>query len=198
MTTNEIPTGLSVWEQDVYQLLIDHVAKESQVVDQYDELLEGSTDHVRFLLELIVEDELRHHALYDQWAATFKSFGSFVEPANGVPDLGRRWSKRPAAVRAGFTVMACGFRGDRCPALRGEPCPLAKEADAIVVAFPRGDVRGQALLKAHEQLHGSVPVVVEEPAQGFDDHARCRLVSGGPSPELRSALGEVVALYDQG
>jgi hypothetical protein len=43
-----------------------------------------------------------------------------------------------------------------------------------------------------------VPVVVEEPAQGFDDHARCRLVSGRPSPALRNALGELVALDDQG
>ena len=87
MTTNEIPTGLSVWEQDVYKLLVDHVAKESQVVDKYDDLLEGSTDHVRFLLELIVEDELRHHAVYTEWAETFKSFASFVEPADGVPTL---------------------------------------------------------------------------------------------------------------
>ena len=87
MTPNEAPTGLSVWERDIYELLVDHVAKESQVVDEYDELYEGSTGHVRFLLGQIVEDELRHHAIYEEWAETFRSFSTFVEPADGVPNL---------------------------------------------------------------------------------------------------------------
>jgi hypothetical protein len=89
MTVNETPAGLSVWEREVYDLLVDHVAKESGVVDEYDELVEGSTGHVRFLLELIVEDELRHHRVYEEWAQTFRSFGTFVEPADGVPNLVR-------------------------------------------------------------------------------------------------------------
>jgi hypothetical protein len=115
-----------------------------------------------------------------------------------VEKPGGRWAMRRDAVRAGFTVMACGYRGDRCPALRGDPCPLAGEADTIVVAFPRGDERGQALLEAHEQLHGSVPVVVEVPSRDTDGQATCRLVSGRPSPELRQALGEALHLDDQG
>jgi hypothetical protein len=109
-----------------------------------------------------------------------------------VEKPGGRWAMRRDAVRAGFRVMACGYRGDRCPALRGDPCPLAGEADAIVVAFPRGDVRGEALLKAHERLHGSVPVIVAVPSDGLDRGATCRLVSGRPDPELRHALDEAL------
>jgi RimJ/RimL family protein N-acetyltransferase len=109
---------------------------------------------------------------------------------------GGRWAMRRDAVRAGFTVMACGYQGDRCPALRGDPCPLAGQADVIVVAFPRGDARGEALVEAHEQLHGSVPVVVEVPSRELDGRATCRLVSGRPSPELRHALDEALALDD--
>jgi hypothetical protein len=87
MTTNETPAGLSVWEREVYDLLVDHVTKESEVVDEYDELLERSTGHVRFLLKLIIEDELRHHELYQEWAKTFRSFGTFEEPVDGVPNI---------------------------------------------------------------------------------------------------------------
>ena len=117
-----------------------------------------------------------------------------------VEKPGGRWAMRRGAVQAGFTVLACGYRGDRCPALAGDPCPLAGEADAIVVAFPAGDARGQALLEAHERLHGGVPVLVEVPARDLDGDGRstCRLVAGRPSPEVRSALGEALGLDEQG
>ena len=105
-----------------------------------------------------------------------------------VEKPGGRWEGRRRAVRAGFHVMACGYRGDRCPALRGETCPLAEEADAIVVAFPSGDPRGQALVDAHQQLHGDVPVLVPVPATRMEEPAACRLVSGRPSFELRERL----------
>jgi rubrerythrin len=52
-----------VWEREVYQLLVEHVTTEAEVLDGYDELIERSSDHVRFLLELIAEDEARHHAV---------------------------------------------------------------------------------------------------------------------------------------
>jgi hypothetical protein len=115
-----------------------------------------------------------------------------------VEKPGGRWARRRNATRAGLAVMACGYRGDHCPALRGDSCALAGQADAIVVAFPRGDARGDALLKAHGQLHASVPVVVEVPSVALDGRATCRLVSGRPSPELRHALDEALDLDDEG
>jgi hypothetical protein len=90
--------------------------------------------------------------------------------------------------------MACGHPGQRCPALAGEPCPLAEGADAIVMAFPSGDPRGEALLHAHEQLHGGVPVVVELPTQDADGTAACRLATGTLSPELQDRLEQVLEL----
>jgi hypothetical protein len=87
MTMNETPAGLSVWEREVYDLLVEHVAKEREVVEDYDALLESSTGHVRFLLGLIVADELRHHELYQEWAKTLRSFASLEEPPDGVPNL---------------------------------------------------------------------------------------------------------------
>jgi len=88
MMEHEAPAGLSVWERDVYLLLVDHIAKESEVLGRYDELLPDAAPHVRFLLELIAEDEARHHAVFEQWAATFESFATLVTPPeDGVPNL---------------------------------------------------------------------------------------------------------------
>ncbi len=78
---------------------------------------------------------------------------------------GGRWAGAAAAGDAGFTLAACGGpRPDgraRCPVLRGERCPLAADADVIIVALPPGDARAEALLSGHRRLHGGVPVIVE-------------------------------------
>jgi hypothetical protein len=88
MIENEAPAGLSVWERDVYLLLVDHIAKESEVLGRYDELMAGAAPHVRFLLELVAEDEARHHAVFEQWAETFKGFATLdAPPDDGVPNL---------------------------------------------------------------------------------------------------------------
>ncbi len=77
---------------------------------------------------------------------------------------GGRWHAEDAARAAGFDVLACPgpSRGwSTCPALRGEPCPLAAGADVIVDA-QRGDL-GADLQGAHERLHPTVPLCVELP-----------------------------------
>jgi len=79
--------GLSVWEQDLYDLLLDHVKSESEVLDRYGSLADTAPGHVRFLVELIAEDEARHHALFEQWAAAIKAAGTFQQAEDGVPDL---------------------------------------------------------------------------------------------------------------
>ena len=89
MDVNEIPAGLSVWERDVYQLLVEHVTTEAEVLSGYDELIERSSDHVRFLLELIAEDEARHHAVYERWVKSFEGLASLSQPEDGVPNLAR-------------------------------------------------------------------------------------------------------------
>src|SRR5262245_6955937 len=78
---------------------------------------------------------------------------------------GGRWWGATAGQAAGRTFISCaGRRGLRpsCPALAGVPCPLAAEADAIVVAnLPEHGEHWPALLAAHAELHPGVPVCVE-------------------------------------
>jgi hypothetical protein len=76
---------------------------------------------------------------------------------------GGRWHAEQEAHAAGLQVLTCAGPSEEasCPALNGEPCPLAAAADAIVVARPRDEDAWQGLLEAHASVHPGVPVCLE-------------------------------------
>ena len=65
----------------------------------------------------------------------------------------RSWGDAMAAVRSGITVMVCGGPGRHphqdCPVLRGQPCPLAHGADAIIVATDPDAAETAELISRH-------------------------------------------------
>jgi len=99
--------------------------------------------------------------------------GGHDRPRVLVETPGGRWDAGDEAAKAGLQVLACsGPRPPRyrCPALSGEPCPLAAGADAIVVARPPDDERWSEIAASHARLAPGVPVCVE-PRAGVDDEA---------------------------
>jgi hypothetical protein len=81
---------------------------------------------------------------------------------------GGRWSGEATARAAGMSVMICpgpSAHHGRCPALRGERCPLASGADAIFCALQPEDPQREELLTAHATVHPEVPLYVK----GIDD-----------------------------
>jgi GNAT superfamily N-acetyltransferase len=83
-----------------------------------------------------------------------------------------RWHAAHEARAAGIQVVGCpGPQGGPrdCPALSGEPCPLAADADVIVVSHPPDDARWRELLEAHADLHPGVPVCLEPGGFAVDD-----------------------------
>ena len=87
-----------------------------------------------------------------------------------------RWRGGLTSVGPTMNVMVCpgppvGYR-TRCPALMGEPCPLAAEADAIVVARFIDDEIGRELLDAHLRTSPGVPVLVETSAKPLETSAK--------------------------
>jgi hypothetical protein len=86
---------------------------------------------------------------------------------------GARWRAEEAARAAGVHVLVCPgptARWCRCPALAGRPCPLASSADAVVDAVdPDASVAGRALLRAHHEVQGRTPLVLDRPASGDAD-----------------------------
>jgi hypothetical protein len=89
MDVPDRPVGLSVWEEELYAALVEHIQAESQLLARYEGLAAEAPAHVRYLIELIAEDEARHHRIYEQWAATIRDSGAFVVPSDGLPDLAR-------------------------------------------------------------------------------------------------------------
>ena len=88
-----------------------------------------------------------------------------------VEGAGGHWHAEDAARAAGLQLLACpGPRNGRrdCPVLSGEPCPLAAEADVVVVSHPADD-RWRDLLAAHAALHPGVPVCLESAKLPVDD-----------------------------
>ncbi|HEX5366204.1 MAG TPA: hypothetical protein VFW63_06025 [Acidimicrobiales bacterium] len=79
-----------------------------------------------------------------------------------------------AARAAGLEVLACpgpAVRRGSCPALQGRPCPLATDADVIVVRHPDAGGPWPDLLAAHRQAHPGVPVCLEAPGAGVEGEA---------------------------
>jgi hypothetical protein len=84
-----------------------------------------------------------------------------------IEGSGGHWSGADAMEASGMAVLGCpgpSARLTRCPALDGEPCPLAAEADAIVIQRPPDTAGWDTLRAAHARLHPGVPVCVELPS----------------------------------
>jgi acyl carrier protein len=98
--------------------------------------------------------------------------GPHDRPRVLVEARGGRWHAEDNARTAGLQLLTCtgppdGPRG--CPVLAGEPCPLAAEADVIVVSHPPDDDRWRELLHAHANVHPGVPVCLEPSHPAVDE-----------------------------
>lgn len=56
--------GASVWQQDLYEALMTHMSSEGGIVEAYASFAEEtSSETVRYLVRLILDDERRHHRI---------------------------------------------------------------------------------------------------------------------------------------
>jgi hypothetical protein len=99
------------------------------------------------------------------WPARDKRKRLLVEAANP------RWRLGITRVGPGINVRVCpgpppGHR-ERCPMLAGKSCPLAADADAIVVARSIDESLAHALIDAHVQEGSKAPLFIE--AEPVDD-----------------------------
>jgi rubrerythrin len=88
MSTTSIP-GASVWEQQLYDHLIEHVSGEWEILQDYERLAE-ETDSPAFayLARLILDDERRHHKLLSELAETIRTSAMLSGEPTPIPDLG--------------------------------------------------------------------------------------------------------------
>ncbi len=119
-----------------------------------------------------------------------------------VEVAGRRWAGERVAEAAGLATAMCAgpaARGEHgCPVLAGERCPLADDADAIIVLLDPDDERSAELVQAHREQSPGTPVLVRHHPSA-DDAAADHAADIGPGcvavePDGADAVAQVLAL----
>ena len=80
--------GASVWEEELYQHLTSHLGNELDLLTAYQQAAaEAGSAAFQYLVSLIIEDEKRHHRVFEDLANALRSDVEMrpVEPA--VPDM---------------------------------------------------------------------------------------------------------------
>jgi rubrerythrin len=68
------PPGLSVWEADLLRHINQHMEQEGALLSSYRELAShADADYVAYCVEMIVEDEIRHHRLFSELGNAIRS-----------------------------------------------------------------------------------------------------------------------------
>lgn len=96
-------------------------------------------------------------------------------PADSRPKVlvevaGRRWAGERPANDAGLATALCSGPQRRrragCPVLEGGRCPLADDADVIVVLLDPEEDQTQQLIIRHARQHPGVPILVVQGVSG--------------------------------
>lgn len=79
------PQGASVWEDEMFRHLVDHIEHERHMLQEYQEAAD-STDSkaLAYVIGLLVDDERRHHQLFRSLALTLKQE---AELRGGTPEV---------------------------------------------------------------------------------------------------------------
>jgi rubrerythrin len=109
-TELEPPIGLSVWERELFEHLVDHKRHEDELTDQYEQLASEAGGHVAYLLRLVMEDERRHHRLFDEWCNALRANAEMHEVEPQVPYLAK--TDRPDDVLASVRTFLAAERAD--------------------------------------------------------------------------------------
>ena len=68
------PIGLSVWEAALLDHLTEHARSEGELLAAYQRVVESTqTEYVSYLFGLILEDEVRHHRLFEELANALRA-----------------------------------------------------------------------------------------------------------------------------
>jgi len=79
--------GASTDDRDLVELITSHGRQETERLLRYEEVAQRSSPAMRYLMELIVEDERRHHRLLAEIADAI-AWGTVPTPQSGVPRPG--------------------------------------------------------------------------------------------------------------
>jgi hypothetical protein len=117
MSTLEELEGGSVWDEEVYGAFRAHVEEEDRLLRQYRRLAaDSSSPDVAYLVELILEDEERHHRIFEQLAETVRDVVELEPAQRGVPDIPLRREQSRRLREAIAPLLR--FERDECRRMR--------------------------------------------------------------------------------
>jgi hypothetical protein len=154
MSTQTGPSETRSWDVELYDAFRAHVQEESDLLDSYLRLGASlESPDVAYLVDLIVEDEQRHHRLFEQLAETLRADIELGERADAVPDVPVRRADA-AALRAATAALLRFEREDarRLKLLRRSLKPVAQTTLwPLLVETMELDTRKHILILEHLQ-----------------------------------------------
>lgn len=80
------PSGLTKWEKEIFDHIDSHVTSERELITEYAKWSEDASDsYVRYLVGMIVTDEIRHHQLFLELANSLRSAVEFQDHEPQAP-----------------------------------------------------------------------------------------------------------------
>lgn len=80
--------GASVWEQEMYSYLTDHVRRESAMLQEYLAAAETTKSKaMAYLINMLANDERRHHQFINDLASSLKTDAEFRKEEPAIPRL---------------------------------------------------------------------------------------------------------------
>jgi len=82
------PRGASAWEQDLWLYLTNHVASERKLLEEYQSVAESTKSKaLGYLVRLLIEDEIRHHRMFQDLAESLTTFAELGGDEPAIPYL---------------------------------------------------------------------------------------------------------------
>ncbi|MBF6557651.1 MAG: hypothetical protein IVW52_16125 [Acidimicrobiales bacterium] len=83
-----LPIGASRWEREIFDHLTQHIIQERELLAEYvDAATETESRALAYLIGLLVEDERRHHRLFQQLALSLKASAELQPDSPPVPRI---------------------------------------------------------------------------------------------------------------
>ncbi len=98
--------GASTWEAELYEHLTSHEATEGEMLVEYRDVAATSSSRAfRYLSDLIIEDEIRHHRVFRDLASALKNDAELDPEEPAIPHIGKWGDDAATVVRLTETLL---------------------------------------------------------------------------------------------
>jgi rubrerythrin len=104
--TDESSAGPSSWERQLYAHLKGHVETERGMLEKYAEVAERTDSKAfRYLVKLLIDDEVRHHRLFNELAESLETEALMKAEEPGIPYVDFQRADRGAVLEGAKELL---------------------------------------------------------------------------------------------